>query len=208
MTQLDLPKKDKEGNSYLSYSQIQLFKKDKEEYCRRYILGEKFEGNAYTDFGSKVGEALEKGDFLNFTKIECKTLIQCERLDEFEKEVKLCFDGFYVTGYIDTNTKDYSKIIDYKTGGENKEHQYKEESYTQLCYYALALRQQYGITPDTAQVSFIRRKGNAYKGQKLKVSNEVVVIDVDISLERLKKVYWETITLAKEIELFYKNNKT
>jgi len=58
--ELDLPKKHKKGKSYLSYSQIQLFKRDKEKYYKRYILDEKFDGNAYTDFGNKVGKSLEK----------------------------------------------------------------------------------------------------------------------------------------------------
>ena len=204
LIELDLPKKDKDGRSYLSYSQIQLFKRDKEEYYRRYILNEPFEGNAYTDFGSKVGEALENNCFDYFNENEKKTLSKCVRLDEFEKEVKLDFGGFYLIGFIDTNSSDYKTIIDYKTGGNNKEHQYKEEEYTQLCYYALALRQQFGITPERAHVNFIRRNGNAFRGEELIVGNESFLVDVDISYERLKSVYWNTIDIAKEIESFYK----
>jgi len=204
MTNLDLPKKDENGISYISYSQIQLFKKDREEYHQRYILSQKFEGNAYTDFGSKVGKALETGDYNSFSTREITTLKKCERLDEFEKRVKINFEGFYVLGFIDTISKDYSKIIDYKTGGANKEYQYNKEEYTQLCYYALAIRQEFGITPKTAQVNFIRRKGNAFKGENLTVGNEVKIIDVDITYNRLKKVYWEIITVANQIESFYK----
>ena len=204
---LDLPKKDLDGFSYLSYSQIQLFKTNKDDYYKTYILKEPFKGNAYTDFGSKVGQALEKNNFELFSKYEAETLSKCERLDEFEKEVKLNYGEFYVVGYIDTNSSDYSKIIDYKTGGNNKEFQYQEKDYTQLCYYALGLRQQHGITPKVAQVNFIRRNGNAFKGEDLTVGNEVKVLDVDISHDRLKKVYWETIDIAKQIEAFYKKHK-
>jgi hypothetical protein len=89
LIELDLPKKDNDGRSYLSYSQIQLFKRDREEYYRRYILNKPFEGNAYTDFGSKVGEALENNCFDSFNENEKETLSKCVRLDEFEKEVKL-----------------------------------------------------------------------------------------------------------------------
>jgi len=202
--QLDLPKKDKNGRSCLSYSQIKCFKDSKQGFIDRYILQVPFVGNEYTDFGSKVGEALESGDFTGFNEEESSVLLKVERLDEFEKLVCLDFGSFIMYGYIDTNSSDLSKIIDYKTGGKKKEFLYSQEDYTQLCYYALSLRQGYGVTPIVAQVHFIRRGGNAYRGQDLVVANEdPIIIDVDISETRLKKVYWDTFKVAKEIEEFY-----
>ena len=122
---MNLPTKDRNGKNYLSYSQIQLFKQSKEDYYKRYILNEPFKGNAYTDFGSKVGYALQYNCFDNFTEQEKTILNQCVRLDEFEKCVKLDYDNFYIIGFVDTNSFDYGHIIDYKTGGRNKEYQYK-----------------------------------------------------------------------------------
>jgi len=208
---LKLPKKDKNGKSRLSYSQIKCFKENKQDYINRYILNEPFVSNEYIDFGSKVGEALEQNNFNNFHELEENILRKVERLDEFEKFVKLDFGGFIMFGYIDSNTKDLSKIIDYKTGGKNKELIYSKDEYTQLCFYALSLKQEYNKTPKKAEVHFIRRAGNLYRGQELVVAQEdPIVISVDISEERLKKVYWETIEIAKEIEVFYidylKNN--
>lgn len=208
---LELPRKDKNGNSRLSYSQIKCFKESKKDFINRYILDEPFVSNEYIEFGSKVGEALETNNFNNFHELEEDILRKVERLDEFEKFVKLDFGGFIMYGYIDSNTHDLSKIIDYKTGGKKKELIYSKEDYTQLCYYALALRQEYGVTPDIAQVHFIRRGGNLYRGQDLVVAQEdPIIIDVDITEDRLKRVYWEAIETAKEIEDFYldylKNN--
>jgi hypothetical protein len=205
---MNLPKKDKKGNSYLSYSQISLFKRDKSEYFDQYIIGKKFEGNAYTDFGSNVGEAIENNNFDKFTINESSILKKVTRLDEFERRTMLRFKGFYVVGYIDTLKSDYSMLIDYKTGGLRKEKQYSEVDYTQLHLYALSLRQETGITPTKARVEFIRRGGNAFRGEKLVVANESPIkIDVDISYNRLKTVYWETFETAKEIEKFYKSSK-
>lgn len=208
---MNLPRKDKEGKSYLSYSQISLFQKDREEYKKQYILNEPFTGNEYTDFGSKVGKALELNDFSQgFTQSEQGTLKRVPRLDQFEKEIKVNYGdhGFYVVGYIDTCTNEYDRIMDYKTGGKNKELQYSLPDYTQLCYYALGLRQQYGVTPASAQVCFIRRGGNAFKGEELfVVAEKPILIEVDITIDRLKKVYWNTIKIAKEIEQFYLLNK-
>lgn len=203
---MNLPKKDKNGVGRLSYSQISLFKRSKSEYYESYIQGKPFEGNAYTDFGSKVGEALEHNDFSSFKKDEQETLKKVKRLDEFEREVRLNYEGFYVLGFIDSNKKDFTEIIDYKTGGLKKEFQYSKPDYNQLCLYALSLRQETGITPVEASVEFIRRKGNAFRGQALTVGDEVISIPVDISLERLKRVYWDTLNVAKEIEQFYKEN--
>jgi CRISPR/Cas system-associated exonuclease Cas4 (RecB family) len=201
---LELPKKDKNGKSRLSYSQIKCFKDNKQEFINRYILNEPFVSNAYIDFGSKVGEALETNNFNNFHELEEDILKKVERLDEFEKFVNLDFGGFVMYGYIDTVSKDLNKIIDYKTGGKKKELTYTKEDYTQLCYYALALKQEYGITPKEAQVHFIRRSGNLYRNQPLVVAQEdPIIIDIDITEERLKQVYWETIKVAEDIESFY-----
>lgn len=204
---MDLPKKDKNGKSYLSYSQISLFKRSQQEYFDRYIIGEKFEGNEYTDFGSKVGEALETNNFEEFNSQEEETLKKVTRLDEFERPTFLNYDGFYIMGFIDTNKKDFSRIIDYKTGGRNKEKEYLKDEYIQLHLYALSLRQEKGITPIEASVEFIRREGNAFRGEELTVGTEVINIEIDISYKRLKDVYWETLNTAKEIEKFYKLNK-
>jgi len=201
---MNLPRKDKRGVSYLSYSQINTFKRDEKEYIDIYINGRPFEGNAYTDFGSKVGNALENNYFEGFKPHEVETLKKCIRLDEFERMTTLNYNDFYVLGFIDSNSKDYKTIIDYKTGGNKKEFQYSQPEYLQLCYYALSLRQETGVTPEKAYVNFIRREGNAFRGQELTVSKEApLLIDVDISYNRLKNVYWETIKIAEEISKLF-----
>ena len=199
-----LPKEDKKGNSRLSYSQIKCFKENKREYVKRYILKDDFYVNKYMTFGSKVGNAIESNCYDCFSDSEKETLLKVERLDEFEKFVTLDFGGFVMYGYIDSSSYDLKKIIDYKTGSKGKHYKYLSLDYTQLHYYALALRQEYGVTPDIAQVHYITREGNPYRGVDLTVSDEEpLVLNIDISYERLKKVYWETINLAFEIESFY-----
>jgi len=205
---LDLPVKDKNGVSKLSYSQINLFKNEKREYYKRYILKEPFKGNEYMDFGTKVGTALEHNDFTKFDPEEKETLQKCTRLDLFEKKITIDFNQFILVGYIDTISSDLRTIIDYKTGGAGKELNYLKNEYTQLCLYALGIRQQYGITPEEAYVNFIRREGNPYKGGKLKVGKECLMLPIDISENRLKNVYWETIKIANQIEFFYHQYKS
>jgi len=201
---MNLPKKDKNGNSYLSYSQIALFKRDLNQYHEQYILNKPFEGNEYTDFGSKVGTALETYNFNGFHNDEIDTLKKVTRLDLFEKKTILNYDGFYVIGFIDSCSSDYSQIIDYKTGGKGKHLEYSKEDYNQLHIYALSICQETGITPTKASVEFILREGNAFRGERLRVANkEPIKIDIDINMNRLNSVYWDVLKTAKEIEKYY-----
>ena len=200
-----LPRKDEEGYPYLSYSQIKKFLTDIDGFVETYIEGIPFEGNEYTDFGTKVGEALEHNNFDAFADREQRVLQKVPRLDVFEREIRLHFPGFYVKGFIDTMSYNFKHIIDYKTGGKKKEFQYKERDYTQLQLYALGIRQEKGFSPDVAQVIFMRREGNAFKGENLTLGSEdPITIDVDISIDRLLEVYDETLIIAQEIEKFCK----
>ncbi len=207
MNRLNLPSKDKNGNSFLSYSQISLFLKDKEEYKKRYITREPFVSNEYIDFGLKVGKALETGNFDLFSKYEKEVLSKVTRLDIFERKTILNYDGFYIIGFIDTCNNDLTEIIDYKTGGKKKELEYKKDNYNQLLYYALSLRQETGYAPKKASIEFIRREGNLYRNQYLKIAREdPIKIEIDISENRLNKLYLETIEIAKNISEFYLQN--
>jgi hypothetical protein len=200
---IDLPTKDKFGNNYLSYSQINSFLKDRKEYYKTYILKEPFYQNKYLRFGKKVGNALEKNDYSLFTDLESEILKKVTRLDIFERKTILKFDEFYMIGFIDTCSNDLKTIIDYKTGGIGKEFNYINENYTQLCYYALSLLQETGKSPENAYVEFIRRDNYT-----MKVCYEIpIIIEVDISENRLNKVYNDTILIAKEISEFYKTFK-
>ena len=203
---LVLPRKDDDGKCYISYSQHSKWKKSKKEYIKSYFFGEKFTGNAYTDFGSLIGEALEHNDFSAFTKKEQTLLKRVTRLDEFERTIKLKMDGFYVLGYIDTNDcapllkKDVGSatptevrhlvttLVDYKTGDMTKVDVYEADDYDQLAIYAAAIEQEQGVLPKQAYVELIERVGNAFRGEDLALGNEVVQIPQDITPKRIKAV--------------------
>jgi len=201
-----LPKTDEDnGKPYLSYSQHNKWKGKPKDYIRQYFLGEQFNGNAYTEFGNKVGEALENDDFSAFSKKEKKILKKVKRLDEFERKIILDFSKFILIGYIDSNDKECTDIIDYKTGGDKKEDEYVNDKYDQLAIYAGALWQETGTKPEKANVWFIRREGNAFKGEELKVANEKpIIIEKDISEARIAKACKDVLKSAREISEHYK----
>lgn len=198
--------KSRHGLPCLSYSQISTWRKNKRDYIRQYFFGEKFLGNAYTEFGSKVGEALESGNFSAFSDKEQKLLKTIPRYDEFEKEISLKFDGFHVIGYIDTNSKDYLNIVDYKTGEvkDDKIAEYQSDNYTQLDIYAAALKQKYGVLPTSAKVVLIDRKGNAFKNEKLVLGTKTHHIEKKIDEKRIAEVKKGIEETAKEISAYYK----
>jgi CRISPR/Cas system-associated exonuclease Cas4 (RecB family) len=202
---INLPTKDRMGNNFLSYSQIASFKYDKGQYYDSYILKKPFKGNVYTEFGNKVGKALEVNDYSKFNKTEQNVLFTVKRLDFFERKTILKYDDFYVIGFIDTISSDYKKIIDYKTGGKGKHDKYNSLHYFQMQIYALSIRQETGVTPEKASIEFIQ---NEFVNKKLQVSDvKVKSIEVDISLNNLKRVYWNVQEIAKEISCFYKKYK-
>ena len=204
MKKIILPKKDKEGNQYLSYSQISKWMDNKGSYFDSYFFGTKQRSNAYLVFGSKVGEALEKNDFSKFTVVERKALSKVTRLDEFEREVKLKQDGFYVLGYIDTNDKDLKMLIDYKTTTLENFDKYKKDNYIQLHIYALAIEQETGKLPEEIKVIGIDRKGNPFKNTTLKVGGDVFEHTLDLSDEKLDYTKNIVEDVAGEISDHYK----
>lgn len=200
---IKLPRTDAEGKCYISYSQHSKWKTSIKEYIRSYFFGERFEGNAYTDFGTKIGEALENNDFSAFTEREEAVLSMVTRLDEFERQIKLDLGEFYVMGYIDTNDKDCKILIDYKTGDLNKVAVYEDDKYDQLVIYAAAIEQETGKLPEQAHVELIERTGNAFRGETLELGREVVQIPQDISPEKVAQVKEDVIKVAQEISDYY-----
>lgn len=205
---MDLPKKDKNGISRLSYSQISTFINNKNEYYRRYIEKRPFITNQFIEFGSKVGYALERNDFSLFEKQEINVLKKVTRLDLFEEFTVLEMDGFNVYGYIDTCSNDFKKIIDYKTGKIGNENKYMSDSYIQLQIYALSIMQQKNVLVDKASVEFITREGNPFRKEHLKVSKEdIKVVNVDVSEVKLIETKILIQKIASEIESFYLKNR-
>jgi hypothetical protein len=210
---MNLPKKDKDGIPYLSYSQVSSFLHNKKDYIKSYFLNEPIQFRAYIDFGSKVGTALEKNDFSAFTKEEQSTLKKVPRLDEFEREIRLDFTkyGFYLKGFMDTNKKDLTHFMDYKTGGANKVAEYEKDGYIQGLLYALGIKQACGKIPKKGEVVLIERMGNAFKGEPLTVGKQIIHIPLDLSKPRLDYATKLVIDTAHEISkywtMFQKLNK-
>ena len=212
MSKVLLPRVDKEGVPYLSYSQSTKWVEKRRDYIRQYFFGEKEDNAAlskYGDFGHKVGEAYENADFSAWGKNEAAFLRSLPSHDEFEKEIKLQMGGYYILGFIDSNTKleegFYKKLLDYKTGDISKvSEKYESDDYKQVDLYAAALRQETGRLPEEGCVVLIGRSGNAFAGEELELTMEANIINRTLSDARCDKVMGEFDEIAHEISDYYK----
>ena len=211
MSYLGLPKTDKEGVPYLSYSQKKKWKTKNRDYIRQYFFGEKQDNpllKVYGDFGHKVGESYENNDFSGWNKREAAFLKKLPAYDEFEREIKLQMDGFYMLGFIDSNTAPdgyVKKILDYKTGDIDKGvEEYEAEDYDQTEIYSAALEQEFGQMPDESIVVLIGRVGNAFNGEELKLNRKHEIIQKPLSRERIDEVKQNLQECAEEIADYYR----
>jgi|GEM_PF-1523715 hypothetical protein len=209
-----LPRQDKEGKYYISYSQISKFKRSKREYIRQYFFGEDTASEAlkkYGAFGHLIGEAFENNDFSAFEGEDKKFMEGVKKYDEFEREIKLKMNGFYVKGFIDSNTKPskhkkpyIKKILDYKTGDVDKKRtDYSSPEYNQLEIYASALKQEFGKLPDIAHVVLIGRNGNAFNGEELTLSRRIAIIERSMDQDLIDVVLKDVQETAEEISRLY-----
>lgn len=209
--ELILPRKDEDGRYYISYSQLSKWKRSKRDYIRKYFLNEPDDNPAlqkYGDFGHKVGESYENHDFSVWNEDEANFLLSLPHFDEFEKEIKLQMDGFYVLGYIDTNRHPedgyVKELADYKTGDIAKRTpEYESDDYQQVHIYAAALEQEFGRLPDKGSVVLIGRSGNAFAGEELNLTMEANIIDKPITRERIDEVLQSVQEVAEEISSYY-----
>jgi hypothetical protein len=198
---------------YLSYSQISSWLKYKKDYYSSYFYKVPFEGNAYTSFGSKIGEALESNSFDNFTEKEQQFLRTIPRGDEFEREINLLLpNGVYVTGYIDTNKLPVNWMRDYKTGAESKISEYNDPiKYLQIPLYAGAIQQETGIIPQDCGVVLIDRTGNAFRGEELLLGEKFWEIPLKIGEKEIKNAIETAVKvseeISKEFQMFQRINK-
>lgn len=210
-----LPTKDKEGKQYISYSQVSSWHDSKgfntglpgnQEYIRKYFLGERFPSGPFADFGKQVEAFItERSSSEFFTKEELEVLCNIKPLGVFQHEFKLQFEEFYVTGFIDDTTSDFTHIRDYKTASLASAKKYSGPEYEQLDLYALAIQQQEGKVPSKLEVCIIERLGNGFRGGRdvLKVGENVWYVDRQTSAERLNILENKIITTAQEISDYY-----
>ena len=140
-TKYNLPK------PYLSYSAIQTWLKNKDEYRARYYEDKPYTSTVYTIFGSKVHKDIEDG------KLEVKD----HPIPQYTNEVKMLLhiDDVPVLGYIDLLDEESLRLADIKTGlmmpdGKPRWTRAEVQKLDQLPFYQLLVKEKYGKVHRTA----------------------------------------------------------
>lgn len=144
--ELNLPK------GYLSYSAMDLWARDPEEFRARYYLGKPYMSTPYTEFGNVVGEALETRNWSHPVIAPVRGKVPQGTHPEHKIEVEI--GGVPILMYLDDFTlQDYS-ILEYKTGIRDKKgvapwDRLQVRKHKQLTIYTLGVWKKYGhYNPD------------------------------------------------------------
>ena len=141
MSEIVLPK------PYLSYSAMDLWARDPNEYRKRYYIGEPFFSTPYTEFGNLVGGALEEREWDHPVLAPVRGKIPQGTHPEHKLEVEVL--GVPIMGYLDDfNLQDFS-IEEYKTGirdskGNAPWDRVRVRKHKQLTLYTLMVKHKYG----------------------------------------------------------------
>ena len=216
MDKIVLPRKDKEGLPYCSYSQLKLWndtkgyntgRLGKEEFIRSYFLGEQYPDTGYAQFGTEVEAYICNRQFAeNFTAEEQHALSKITPLGVLQHEFKMQFPGFYLKGFIDDATPDFTKLRDYKTCSLASSKQYYNTDYKQLDLYSLAVEQEFGQLPLELEVCAIERTGNAFRGGRvvLQVGKNIWYIPRTTTQESRNQLYTYIVDTVTDISNHYK----
>lgn len=123
-----------------SWSQISSFEYDKEQWFRKYILGEEEPPNAAMLFGNVVGDTLG-------TENSMVPDLPMPGIKEYELKPK--FNGFTLIGYCDAWCPDTKLLTENKTSqNKNRWNQVAVDRHHQLTMYALMLMLQDNVMPE------------------------------------------------------------
>jgi len=128
----------------LSWSSINSFRYDPEEWYEKYINGKRGRDTGPLVFGKNVGERLaSEQDFLP----------EVPRLKEYEHELHVKIGKIDCIGFLDNFDLDNRAFSEFKTG--RKWTQDKANKHGQLTMYATMIYLQYGIKPEDLTIKLI-----------------------------------------------------
>lgn len=204
MKKLNLPKK------YLSYSQFDLWNKDKEKYRDRYYRNIKSFESKELLFGKKIAEMLE-GD-----RKDHPVLSKIKQGTHNEYEIKVKIGGVPVLAYLDSCTPSTGKIYEYKTGHQVW-NQKRVDEHKQLPFYAAAVEAKDGlydpvidlfwmptvVIPGKEIIDGVEYESKDGAGASIELTGELHVFQRKLSRMDVPQIVYEIKKTAKEISEDY-----
>lgn len=194
---------------YLSYSQIQLWKSDKERYKQLYFNNrtELRISNAGMEYGKVVAEALEKerdtGDLM--TDSAMLLLVKYDLRDqEITTEIKTKEYIVPVIGRPDTLDSVTKAFREYKTG-KGKWTQNKAQKHPQMKFYAMLIYLKYKTLTKEAWLDWIETEKTP---EGIKPTGRVESFHINLTMTDILETMKETVEVAKEIEIAFASHET
>lgn len=187
-TQLVLPK------PYLSYSQMDLWQKNKDQYRARYYMGGPGFESRETIFGKQFAKMMEDG-------LQHPVADLVPRGDKMEYKVLMDINGVPVLGYLDSYDSQGKFIYEYKTGKELWT-DLRVAKHEQLVIYSLLVKQKHGTVDPWVRLVWIQTKECAgeYKLGGVTFGSKAE-IDFTGHVQTFKRriVQWERDKMKKKI---------
>lgn len=190
--ELNLPK------GYLSYSAWMLWKRDPASYRARYYEGAPYISTPYTEFGNKVGDILETGDYKKglITIPGGEHIPSVERYSKPEYKIEVDILGVPFLMYLDSFEPTDLGILEYKTGilskaGKEPWDRLKVRKHKQLPIYTLGVRELHGSFNPNIKLIWMETKWST----------------VELTREFTSKTFTERCTglkLTGRIEIFHR----
>lgn len=180
---LNLPKK------YLSWSAINLWNINKEQFRDRYYRNIKFPDTVYTLFGKEVHKALETEKFKDVP-----------RYSHSEYKIEVLIEDIPILGYIDSFEESTHTLLDYKTGsmkadGSPRWTQSDVEKHDQLPFYALLVKEKFGSVDKNCKLVWLvtrnKKKTDDFAGLSLEGDSTELELTGDVFTFNRKIAKWE-----------------
>lgn len=189
---------------YLSYTQWELWKKNKDRYKREYFEKSDKLDTRYLRFGKWFAELIETGrykhlvpDLLVYPEPEKKLYVELE-------------DGVKILAFIDSYDSTTNLFLEYKTG-KVPWTQAKVQRHEQLTFYATLLYIVTGSMPASCKLIWVETKEDkaVYEGlgndtHGIALTGRVYTFTRTFDKREIDRIYKEIITVAHEISDAYK----
>lgn len=184
--------------TYISYSAHALWKKDKEEYRRRYYEGLDGHVNQEMIFGKHIAEQLENGGAIKGLKL----------YDKSEEALNVKLGDINLKGYVDSFDTKRIRFIEIKTGhldskGNVPWNDLKVAKHAQLVWYYMMLKMKYGKCNPLCHLIWLetrfKNKSVEYNGRQLETTSRELELTGRIEKFKRKIEEWEVEKLKKDI---------